>query len=207
MHRPPALAHLRFQEESERFRDLDLERTFATIFETNLWGADESRSGLGSVLDATAILRTEIPALLRNLNATSLLDIPCGDFAWMSHVDLSGIDYTGADIVPEVVARNQAAYGHRFLRLDLTADPLPLADVVFCRDCLVHLSFENIFRAFSNLKRSGSMYLLTTTFPQHDANHDIPNGDWRLLNLERAPFNLPAPLTAIEEGCPENDGA
>jgi hypothetical protein len=44
------------------------------------------------------------------------------------------------------------------MRLDLTGDPLPRVDVVLCRDCLVHLSFQNIFRAFANLRRSGSRY-------------------------------------------------
>jgi hypothetical protein len=31
---------------------------------------------------------------------------------------------------------------------DLTAGPLPAADAIFCRDCLVHFSFENIARSF-----------------------------------------------------------
>ena len=28
-----------------------------------------------------------------------MLDVPCGDFRWMAHVDLSGIIYIGGDII------------------------------------------------------------------------------------------------------------
>jgi hypothetical protein len=49
--------------------------------------------------------------------------------------------------------------------------------------------------------------LLTTTFPEHDQNSDIVDGDWRLLNLQRAPFLFPGPLRLINERCTEADGA
>jgi hypothetical protein len=38
-------------------------------------------------------------------------------------------------------------------------------------------------------------------------NADIEDGDWRMLNLERAPFNLPPPTDVLLEQCLENDGA
>ena len=41
----------------------------------------------------------------------SLLDAPCGDFNWMRHVPLGGVSYTGADVVPELIARNRRDYG------------------------------------------------------------------------------------------------
>jgi hypothetical protein len=204
------LAHLRFQKEADRLRGLDLERLFTEIYRTNLWGGDESRSGLGSALAETARLREAIPELLRRVGATSLLDIPCGDFGWMSGVDLGGVDYTGADIVEEIVARNNERFAserRRFVRLDLVEDPLPRADVVLCRDCLVHLSFEKIFRALDNVARSGARYLLATTFLEHETNEDAEDGDWRMLNLERPPFSLPAPAAVIVEGCAEGGGA
>ena len=34
-------------------------------------------------------------------------------------------------------------------------------------------------------------------------NKDIATGCWRPINLEKAPFNLPAPLLAFSEHCPE----
>jgi methyltransferase family protein len=209
--RPAAPAQQNFATRRTEFTSLPLDQRFERIFETNLWGADDSRSGLGSELDATADLRAALPAFLARHQAQSLLDIPCGDFNWISTLALD-IPYTGADIVPAIVEANERRFGgpgrnRRFVRLDLTRDPLPQADVVLCRDCLVHLSYGNIFRAFANIRRSGARYLLTTTFLDHHENADIEDGDWRILNLEKAPFNLPTPVDVLIEGCIEGEGA
>ena len=53
----------------------------------------------------------------------------------------------------------------------------------------------------------GVDYLLTTTFPSCDQNEDIVTGDWRLLNLQRPPFNFPPPLRLMNERCTESRGA
>lgn len=206
--RPRVPAQEAFDARRREFADLSLDERFARIFESNLWSSS-SRSGLGSELDATSELRTRLPELLRELGARSLLDVPCGDFGWLSTVPLD-LDYTGADIVDGLVRANEARHGgprRRFLKLDLTADELPRADVVLCRDCLVHLSFAHVSLALANIRRSGAIWLLTTTFLDHHENVDIEDGDWRMLNLARAPFNLPEPARVIVEGCRESDGA
>jgi hypothetical protein len=209
--RSPVPAHLQFQQHQDELQQRNLSERFRYIYETNLWGAGESRSGPGSEEDSTRRLRAELPRLLQQVGAASMLDIPCGDFSWMQAVELGEVEYTGADIVPELIEANRRSYEtpgarRRFLRLDLTRDALPGVDVVFCRDCLVHLSYSNIFLAFENLQRSGSRYLLTTTFPGHDINTDVEDGDWRLLNFEMPPFSLPQPEALIVEGCTEAGG-
>lgn len=208
--RPPVLANLRYADHADQLTTMSTPEVFDFIYRTNLWGSDESASGVGSQLDATATLRAEIPRLLRQVDARTLLDLPCGDFGWLQHADLDVDSYIGADIVPDLVARNTREYGtdrRRFVTLDLTRDPLPAADVVLCRDCLVHLPYAEIFTAFANLARSGATYLLTTTFPDLEANTDIPLGDWRPLNLRQAPFFLPEPTAVIVEDCDEEGGA
>ncbi len=184
---------------------------FTRIYERNTFGAAESHSGEGSTMDQTATIRREIPALLRELGAKSLLDAPCGDFNWMRHVDLGVERYTGVDIVIDLIAADQRKYGaagREFLCRDLIRDRLPAADVVLCRDCLVHLDFRDAQRMLRNFKRSGARYLLTTTFTARESNQDlVEDMIWRTLNLERAPFNLPAPLRLINENCTEANGA
>lgn len=204
--RPPVTAALRFDERRKEFEGLGLADRFTRIRETNLWGAAESVSGLGSELAATATLRQELPRLLADLGAKSLLDIPCGDFGWMSAVDLAGIRYVGGDIVEALVEENRAKHGLDFRRLNLCSDDLPQADVVFCRDCLVHLSYANIGRAVENLRRSGSTWLLTTHFLECEENRDIEDGDWRMLNFELEPFRWGPPLRVLVERCTESGG-
>ncbi len=183
-----------------------MEERFSEIHQRRFWEAAESISGPGSSLEQTRALIDRLPHLWADLGVKTILDVPCGDFNWMQAVDLSAVSYTGADIVPEIIAQNQARFGSdriRFTNLDITQDPLPESDLVFCRDGLVHLSFRDIDRAILNLSRSGCRLLLTTTFPRHFENRDIQTGDWRTLNLEIPPFSFPPPLHLLIEGCPE----
>ena len=208
--RPPVLAHLRFMAERSAFSGLDLAERFRRIHQTNLWGAAGSVSGLGSEDDATAGLRQQLPGLLRSLGTTSLLDAPCGDGGWIAALDI-GLSYTGVDIVPELIddlrdRAEQAGIARSYLLADITRDPLPRADAILCRDCLVHLSFANIAAALANFARSGSAWLVTTTFPELKANTDCEDGDWRALNFELAPFNWGPPAELLVEGCTEADG-
>ena len=148
--------------------------------------------------------------MFNDLNISTMLDIPCGDFYWMKNIELSNIDYTGADIVKEMIQNNIDKYGGdciRFRHMNLIKGELPKVDLVFCRDCLVHFSFGDIFLALDNVYNSQSEFFLTTTFTGRKENYDIATGDWRPLNLEIAPFMFPKPLRIINEGCKELDGA
>lgn len=182
---------------------------FRDIYHSNYWGNSDSRSGAGSDLAQTAEVRLHLPRLLKEFAVTSMLDIPCGDWHWMKDVALE-VDYIGVDIVPELIERNQQLYGNetrRFLALDLINEDLPRVDLVFSRDVLVHLSFDDVFSALRNLQKSGSEYLLTTTFTGRASNPDIRTGQWRPLNLQKPPFDFPPPLKLINEKCTEGDGS
>jgi SAM-dependent methyltransferase len=186
-----------------------MERVFRAIHESNAWGSQESRSGPGSTRDRGQDFIDELSSVLDRLACRRLLDIPCGDFNWISPVASRMDRYIGADIVPALVTQNQRRYGSarvHFVTLDLTADPLPAADVVLCRDCLVHLTLRDIARCLDNIRRSGATYLVTTTFVGPRPNEDIRTGGWRPLNLERPPFSLPGPLCLIDERCLHTGG-
>ena len=184
----------------ERFREIYLRGT---------WGGTESASGPGSSLEETRVLRRVFPDILREMSVRSMLDIPCGDFHWMQHVDLSDVDYVGADVVPEMVAANArfATANISFRRLNVMSDELPAVDLVLCRDCLPHFSFRDARKALENIAASGSRLLLTTTFTDRQTNHDINTGDFRALNLERPPFALLPALQLFNEECTLYDHA
>ncbi len=135
--RPPALAAQRFAADRAAFAALDLAARFARIRATNLWGAPASRAGLGSESAASAAVAATLTDVLTQLGATSLLDAPCADTRWLP--DLPGVAVIGVDIVP-AVERARAAGGD-FCLADITREPLPRAQAILCRDCLIHLSF------------------------------------------------------------------
>jgi SAM-dependent methyltransferase len=186
------------------------EAIFTEIYRQNTWGGSASRSGPGSEIDQTRVVVRALEDVLRKFEIRTILDIPCGDFCWMKDVDLQGVDYIGADIVKDLIGSNDAAFaadGVRFRHLDLATDPLPEVDLVFCRDCLVHLSFEEGLKSIRNIRRSGSKYLLTTTFPERKANEDIVTGRWSPINLQAAPYLFPGPLLLVNEECTEYGGS
>ena len=201
---------------SRRRRESAVEAEFTRIHSTRAWGDGESVSGEGSSLEQTALIREAIPKLLRRLGVRSMLDAPCGDHHWMSQVDLVGIEYIGADIVEAIVEGNRKKYvadaasvghgrGKRFERLDIITSPLPCVDLVLVRDCLVHLTLDQIQQATANIVTSGAKWLLATHFPGRE-NRDITMGQWRPLDMTAAPFHWPKPVEVINEGCTQNDG-
>lgn len=181
---------------------------FTRIYKTNYWKDNESVSGAGSNLAATAHIRKELPKLFEQLHVKSMLDIPCGDFYWLRKLATVLPGYIGADIVDELIAENQRKYaddGIRFEVLDITTDPLPKVDLILCRDLLGHFSNKDVMRALDNIRASGSKYLLATTFPYWANDHDITTGEWRPINLASL-FGLPDPILLINEHCKSGNG-
>ena len=198
-----------FEKKKLAGEQLSTEKTFKEIYNSNHWSGNESVSGQGSADQQTLEIRKHIPQLVRALEIKSFLDLPCGDFHWFSEMDIELESYIGGDIVDEIVESNAKTYAknnRKFMKLDLIQDPLPDADLLFCRDCLVHLSNEDIIKALDNIRQSNINYLLTTTFPECSQNQDIVTGDWRIINLQKAPFNFPTPLKLINEKCTEGKG-
>lgn len=189
---------------------MSMSQKFNYIKTYNLWGDMHSVSGSGSTLEQTQIIRNYIPKIIKDLHIESMLDIPCGDYFWMRHVDFDFSllkSYIGADIVEDLVLENHK-YANKnisFKCINLVDDQIPPVDLIFCRDCLVHLSFFDMFKAINNIKDSRSRYLATTTFScSGRENSDIITGDWRPINLELPPFSFPPPLILINEQCKEN---
>ena len=129
----------------------------------------------------------------------------------VSGAGLNGITYVGIDIVASIVRRNSDRYGNErrtFHHADITADSFPIQpDLILCRDCFVHLTNDLIQQAISNIKRSGSTYLLTTTFPNLQKNSDLRKvGRWRPINLSLPPFNFPSALDVVGRRRSERPG-
>lgn len=183
-------------------RGPDAEVVFSKIYERNLWDDPESASGRGSTLRRTTVIRRELPDLLSEVGAQSLLDAPCGDFNWMRYVELGPITYIGADVVPSLIARNDQLYGgdrKKFVTLDITRSTIPTVSVILCRDCFAHLSFRDIRSAVANFKSSNSEYLFATTHTGEREHRDIATGQGRYVNLQLPPFNFPEPVKLVVE--------
>ena len=185
----------------------NVEDVFTDIFRNNVWKG-KVPSGPGSSPTATGLIRPQLTTLFTQLDIRSLCDAPCGDGSWIFDIT-GGLDlYLGVDVVRELVEANLKPgrpLNHFFACGDITRDVLPRADAILCRDCLVHFPLETARQTLGLIRKSGSKYLITTTFPTWPANKDARLGSWRPLNLEAAPFNLPPPAVLMRERAPNPD--
>ena len=65
---------------------MSYKEVFTNIYENYGFGSTESRSGPGSTLEETKVLREKIRSLVIEKNIKSVVDIPCGDFHWMKEI-------------------------------------------------------------------------------------------------------------------------
>jgi len=184
-----------------RLSGRDKEDIFTDIYKHNTWNGKESISGEGSDLLETRVLLDKLPDFLTKYQIKTVIDLPCGDYNWMQHLDYKFNRYTGIDIVEGIIDRNSNSYNNdniSFVKKDCLADEIGSADLLLCRDLLIHFSNNDIKRFFRNITRSEIKYILTTHFID-EKNTDIATGQWRPVNLMGSPFHLPEPIDFILE--------
>ena len=176
--------------------------------------------GRGSTLDWTqeviATLHLTINAVKQKFNKTrvSILDVPCGDMAWMSRFlkTRNDVQYTGMDIVPELITHHKKMFKSQsqwtFINADVLSHAVGQYDIIVCRMMLQHLYDYDAVQVLKQFSESGSSFVLLTTFSCHDYNQQlvIDNenpGRFRLLNLQIDPFSLRPPLCVLRDGPPD----
>jgi len=173
-------------------------------------GKDETRSGRGSTIENTKMIRDGLEKLFKEKHIETVLDVPCGDFNWFKKIVFNLKHYIGGDIVKDAIYENNKLYSNsiiEFRELDVLADPLPSVDLVIVRDLLGHYPTTDAQKIIANILNSNSKYVLFTTwYHKYDPNYhldyinrEVNHGDWYPINLMSAPFNFPMPIEIIEE--------
>ena len=175
------------------------------------FGTIETANGPGATMTQTEGLREVLPLVFARYGVKTVLDVGCGDWNWMQHVDLSGLEsYTGWDVEPSMVAadterfcdRSNVAFAVQSL---LTAEQIPTVDLILARHVLIHFPNAEITTVLDKMRACGAKYLLTSHWPGASNEDYEPEGfAWRgymerALNMEAPPFNLPPRLEAIHE--------
>jgi hypothetical protein len=163
-------------------------------------GLPETFSGSGSKYSNTENVRNFLPEVLSKYNIRSIFDSPCGDRNWIKTINFKELNcvYKGGDIIEDLVKQIDLESVTLF---DLRTDAMPDVDLWFCRDCLYHLSVNDIKQVINNALSSNIRYFLITSHinneQQHNSglNRDIDTGAYRCLILEQHDyFGLPTPL-------------
>ncbi|RWO72512.1 MAG: class I SAM-dependent methyltransferase [Mesorhizobium sp.] len=181
---------------------------FSKIYIEHAWGGT-SKSGPGSDPEVLQTYSELLVDYIKRKGIRSVVDVGCGDWALGRTLDWTGVDYTGVDIVPELIEKLNDAYGSsnvRFACLDLLSDPLPTADLCVIKDVLQHLSNDSVNAFLAKLQKQFKASLITNDIThtgqggwrvrwrayEGKANSDISNGGYRPLRLTEEPFNLNA---------------
>ena len=128
-----------------KFLNLSLQERFELIYNENFWESKESRSGIGSEIENTKEVLKALEHFIKEFKIKSIIDIPCGDYNWMSSMDMRNLKYQGHDIVKQLITDNKKKFKNSnisFFHSDITNSKLGKADLMLVRDCLVHFSFE-----------------------------------------------------------------
>ncbi|HUR78323.1 MAG TPA: class I SAM-dependent methyltransferase [Acidimicrobiales bacterium] len=183
-------------------------RAFAAIYEQHDW-LGGSKSGPGSDPERTAPYRAIVERFLREHAVRRVLDIGCGDWSTSGLIDWSAVDYTGVDVVGEVVDANQARHagpGISFRRLDAVDDDLPDADLVLIKEVLQHLPTDDVLALLAKVAQYPYVIVVNDIahrwrrrwfgrdrwHPMPPTNTDVEPGGYRLLDLRQPPFGVVA---------------
>ena len=188
---------------SFEFGDSDV---FDKIYEHSYWGKG---SGGGSSPEATEPYKIFLEDFIRHNKIQSIVDLGCGDWQFSKFLDFGDATYIGIDASKRVITDNQRLFsrpGVSFANLPKDCNKLPAAELLVCKDVLMHLStkeVQDILAILPNYKYA----LITNDVPCVSAfgqiilwlrrpfspvvNREIKTGDYRPLDPTQQPFNLP----------------
>ena len=173
---------------------LEKEKVFQNFYLTNHWDSNESRSGLGSTLEFTKNIRKFLVEFIQMQGIKKMFDTSCGDWNWMKEISHQLCEYTGMDIVPEVIKRNKELYGNDYISF-IQGDFLPFLqckkdktyDLILYRHTLEHLPTEYNEQFLVECCRV-CQYLLVTTHKLVTNNQTLPSSVYRPVNLDLPPY-------------------
>lgn len=188
---------------------------FSSIYKTNHWNKYKTVnknnlqvSGPGSDPDSQQIknLVVNLDKFIKENKIKSILDMPCGDFAWMKKITELNQDlkYCGFDIVEEIINLNIQKFSSnniKFFKKDILNElNFDNYDLIFVRDFIIHIPTNDIIKILSILMKSKIRFLAVTQYEDVLVNKNIVTGQHRKINLSIEPFNLPKVFIKIADG-------
>lgn len=172
---------------------------FKTIYKNNLWNSEQgTSSGPGSTIEYATPYIIFLKEFVTKNQIKSILDVGCGDFNLMKHFDFTNIQYTGIDIVEELIDQNQMLYS----KSNITFQSIPIHyftytehyDLIICKDVLQHWSIESV-RSFLKRIKNFNYCLLTNDYKNSNYSNKTHNtlildSEYTTVDLQIPPYNL-----------------
>lgn len=173
---------------------------FDEIYARDLWwrgsGGGADPSNIGPYLEY-------LRGFLAANEVKSVVDVGCGDWRYMSTVDLNGIRYLGVDCVAAVVEANTKKHAKanvEFVHGDATEMDLPPADLLICKDVFQHLPNEVILGFLPQLGKFRHC-LIINDVGGNDRVISGADNNYAGLDCQQPPFNLAGQVVLEMQVC------
>jgi len=166
---------------------------FEKIYLESEWKEDfGTDSGPGSSIECSIDYVKFLNNYIKENKTTSILDLGCGDFNLMKHIELERIEYLGVDIVEFIIKNNIKHYKKNNINFEhndiLVYKPQKKFDLIIIKDVLQHLCNNNISKLFNNINYANHILITNDIILE---NEDCIDGDYRGIDLQKYPFNMP----------------
>ncbi|GEM_PF-3560176 len=179
----------------ERWWDRKVKSPFAVfdrIYRQGGW------NGVGSGPGSAPEVNREFIELLNQLiqhtpGIQTILDIGCGDWQIMRHVDLTNKHYLGVDVVASVIETNTRLFGAhhvKFQVLNPCDEKIPHVDLIIMNCVAQHLPNAFVKSMLDRISTHCRWALIGNDWIAINGQGDIMMGAWHPINILLPPFNL-----------------
>jgi SAM-dependent methyltransferase len=199
---------------------VDLKSYFKKVYDDEVWLTNEysdvALSGAGSSKSITTNLCNELATIIQQYNIKNIVDCGCGSFNYLIplvdflHKNINS--YIGIDIVDHIIDDNKKYSNNKFNFIidDIcSTDKIQNADLVICKEVLMHISTKLINDFFRNLKNRNVKYVLISSFRNEKSPPRVDGvsglGVLFKINLFTNPYNFGGPLAVITESDVSDD--
>ena len=171
------------------------EVVFADIYKNHVWGdgtPGNPRSGSGSNPDVAKPYVDFVSRAIQEFDISYVLDFGCGDWEMWRDYKFENTNYTGIDVVEELIETNIIKYSNRNRSFHLSSLKASLSnyELLLCKDVLQHLSNVDMDQLLLQLSKFKYLIFQNDKCSQEDQNNlECHTGGWRPINLKSTFFD------------------
>lgn len=191
----------------DQLRGLSVRQQFDYVYKNQVWAREDIKGticGAGSTMNNTKLIKSGLSEFIKKYNITSFVDYGCGDCSWIYPV-IKNINYTGMDIVKDMIEENMAIYPDKTFIANDIIDDIPYGDVIFIRDVLEHLSLPDCIEVIKKAIKARPRYIMLSAYYNTKTNGDTKELKYRKRNYMIEPFNFPEPEIYMDDGATKTD--
>jgi hypothetical protein len=180
----------------------EIKEAFTKVYKTNGWGSPESIPGRKNKKfysgggtdpdnDKDNIYINTLQSYIDREDIKSVIEIGCGDWEVSSRIDWSSVNYTGYDVVEDLIEYNNNNYSKENVRFICNSNIITenniTADLLIVKDVFQHLPPSYYVDFIKSIPTNFKYNLITNDFSN---NSNIEFGGYTGNDFSKDPFNM-----------------